>query len=67
MVRDALRTLLARNECKNGIVFANRKTTVALRKIPEEARFSVALCGDMDQSARLKMLRCNNEATYPTA
>ena len=53
---------------KNGIVFANRKTTVALlEKSLKRHGFSAgALHGDMDQSARLKMLAAfrNNEVTY---
>ena len=67
--RDALRMLLrTQTEVKNGIVFANRKTTVALlEKSLRKHGFSVgALHGDMDQSARLKMLAAfrNNEVTY---
>jgi superfamily II DNA/RNA helicase len=67
--RDALRMLLrSQTNVKNGIVFANRKTTVALlEKSLRKHGFSVgALHGDMDQSARLKMLAAfrNNEVTY---
>jgi superfamily II DNA/RNA helicase len=67
--RDALRNLLrTQTNVKNGIVFANRKTTVALlEKSLRKHGFSVgALHGDMDQSARLKMLAAfrNNEVTY---
>jgi superfamily II DNA/RNA helicase len=67
--RDALRILLrTQTNVKNGIVFANRKTTVALlEKSLRKHGFSVgALHGDMDQSARLKMLAAfrNNEVTY---
>ena len=67
--RDALRTLLrTQTNVKNGIVFANRKTTVALlEKSLKRHGFSAgALHGDMDQSARLKMLAAfrNNEVTY---
>ena len=67
--RDALRILLrTQTNVKNGIVFANRKTTVALlEKSLKRHGFSVgALHGDMDQSARLKMLAAfrNNEVTY---
>ena len=67
--RDALRMLLrTQTEVKNGTVFANRKTTVALlEKSLRKHGFSVgALHGDMDQSARLKMLAAfrNNEVTY---
>lgn len=67
--RDSLRILLrTQTNVKNGIVFANRKTTVALlEKSLRKHGFSVgALHGDMDQSARLKMLAAfrNNEVTY---
>jgi len=67
--RDALRMLLrTQTKVKNGIVFANRKTTVALlEKSLRKHGFSAgALHGDMDQSARLKMLAAfrNNEVTY---
>jgi superfamily II DNA/RNA helicase len=67
--RDALRMLLrTQTNVKNGIVFANRKTTVALlEKSLKRHGFSAgALHGDMDQSARLKMLAAfrNNEVTY---
>ena len=67
--RDALRALLrTQTKVKNGIVFANRKTTVALlEKSLRKHGFSAgALHGDMDQSARLKMLAAfrNNEVTY---
>ena len=67
--RDALRILLrTQSNVKNGIVFANRKTTVALlEKSLKRHGFSAgALHGDMDQSARLKMLAAfrNNEVTY---
>ena len=67
--RDALRVLLrTQTKVKNGIVFANRKTTVALlEKSLRKHGFSAgALHGDMDQSARLKMLAAfrNNEVTY---
>ncbi len=58
--RDALRTLLRTQEStiKNAIVFANRKTTVALlEKSLKRHGFNVgALHGDMDQSSRMKML-----------
>ena len=67
--RDALARLLrTQNNIKNGIVFANRKTTVALlEKSLRKHGFSAgALHGDMDQSARTKMLAAfrNNEVTY---
>ncbi len=67
--RDALRVLLrSQDNVKNGIVFANRKTTVALlEKSLQRHGFSAgALHGDMDQSARLKMLTAfrNNEVTF---
>ena len=67
--REALRQLLrTQTNVKNGIIFANRKTTVALlEKSLSVHGFSVgALHGDMDQSARLKTLAAfrNNEITY---
>jgi superfamily II DNA/RNA helicase len=67
--RDALRVLLrTQTNVKNGIIFSNRKTTVALlEKSLRKHGFSAgALHGDMDQSARLKMLAAfrNNEVTY---
>jgi superfamily II DNA/RNA helicase len=67
--REALRQLLrTQTNVKNGIIFANRKTTVALlEKSLSVHGFSVgALHGDMDQSARLKTLQAfrNNEITY---
>jgi superfamily II DNA/RNA helicase len=57
--REALRQLLrSQGEIKNAIIFANRKTTVAmLEKSLRTHGFNAgALHGDMDQSARLKML-----------
>ncbi len=67
--REALRQLLkSQANVKNGIIFANRKTTVALlEKSLAVHGFSVgALHGDMDQSARLKTLSAfrANEITY---
>jgi superfamily II DNA/RNA helicase len=67
--RDALRRLLrTQDNVKNGIVFANRKTTVALleKSLRTHGFNAGALHGDMDQSARLKMLAAfrNNEITY---
>ena len=67
--REALRQLLrTQTNVRNGIIFANRKTTVALlEKSLAVHGFSVgALHGDMDQSARLKTLQAfrNNEITY---
>jgi superfamily II DNA/RNA helicase len=67
--RDVLRTLLrTQDNIKNGIVFANRKTTVALleKSLKRHGFNAGALHGDMDQSARLKMLTAfrNNEVTY---
>ncbi len=67
--RDALRILLrTQTNVKNGIIFSNRKTTVALlEKSLRKHGFSAgALHGDMDQSARIKMLAAfrNNEVTY---
>jgi superfamily II DNA/RNA helicase len=67
--RDALRNLLrTQTNVKNGIVFANRKTTVALleKSLTKHGFNAGALHGDMDQSARLKMLTAfrNNEVTF---
>jgi len=67
--RDTLRQLLrTQTNVKNGIIFANRKTTVALlEKSLKVHGFNVgALHGDMDQSARMKTLQGfrNNEITY---
>ena len=67
--RDVLRTLLrSQTNVKNGIVFANRKTTVALleKSLTRHGFSAGALHGDMDQSARLKMLSAfrNNEVTF---
>jgi superfamily II DNA/RNA helicase len=67
--RETLRQLLrTQTNVKNGIIFANRKTTVALlEKSLAVHGFSVgALHGDMDQSARLKTLAAfrANEITY---
>ena len=69
MKRDALRQLLrTQTNVKNAIVFANRKTTVALleKSLKTHGFNAGALHGDMDQSARLKMLTAfrNNEVTY---
>jgi superfamily II DNA/RNA helicase len=66
--RDALRNLLrTQTNIKNGIVFANRKTTVALleKSLTRHGFSAGALHGDMDQSARLKMLNAfrANEVT----
>ncbi len=57
--RDALRRLIrTQGNINNAIIFANRKTTVAmLEKSLQRHGFNAgALHGDMDQSARLKML-----------
>jgi len=67
--REALRALLrTQTNVKNGIIFANRKTTVALlEKSLKIHGFNVgALHGDMDQSARLRTLSAfrANEITY---
>jgi superfamily II DNA/RNA helicase len=67
--RDALRALLrSQTNIQNGIVFANRKTTVALleKSLKSHGFNAGALHGDMDQSARIKMLAAfrNNEVTY---
>jgi superfamily II DNA/RNA helicase len=69
MKREALRHLLrTQTNVKNAIVFANRKTTVALleKSLKTHGFNAGALHGDMDQSARLKMLTAfrNNEVTY---
>jgi superfamily II DNA/RNA helicase len=66
--RDSLRNLLrTQTNIKNGIVFANRKTTVALleKSLTRHGFSAGALHGDMDQSARLKMLNAfrANEVT----
>lgn len=67
--RDVLRKLLrSQDNVKNGIVFANRKTTVALleKSLLRHGFSAGALHGDMDQQARLKMLNAfrNNEVTF---
>ena len=67
--REALRALLrSQTEVKNGIVFANRKTTVALieTSLKRHGFSAAALHGDMDQSARLKTLAAfrANEVTF---
>jgi superfamily II DNA/RNA helicase len=57
--RDALRKLIrTQDNIKNAIIFANRKTTVALleKSLQQHGFNAGALHGDMDQSARLKML-----------
>jgi superfamily II DNA/RNA helicase len=69
MKREALRQLLrTQTNVKNGIIFANRKTTVALlEKSLRTHGFSAgALHGDMDQSARMKTLAAfrANELTF---
>ena len=68
--RDELRELMRghADEVKNAIIFANRKTTVAvLEKSLQKHGFSCgALHGDMDQRSRLKTLDAfrNNDITY---
>ncbi len=67
--RETLRQLLrTQTNVKNGIIFANRKTTVALleKSLKVHGFNAGALHGDMDQSARLKTLTAfrNNEITY---
>jgi superfamily II DNA/RNA helicase len=67
--RDALRNLLrTQDTVKNAIIFSNRKTTVALleKSLKKHGFNAGALHGDMDQSARLKMLNAfrANEVTY---
>ena len=69
MKRETLRQLLrTQTNVKNGIIFANRKTTVALleKSLKVHGFNAGALHGDMDQSARLKTLTAfrNNEITY---
>jgi superfamily II DNA/RNA helicase len=57
--RDALRKLIrTQSTINNAIIFANRKTTVALleKSLQRHGFNAGALHGDMDQSARLKML-----------
>ena len=60
--------LRTQGHVKNGIIFANRKTTVALleKSLRTHGFNAGALHGDMDQSARMKMLAGfrNNEITY---
>jgi superfamily II DNA/RNA helicase len=72
MKRDALRQLLrSQTNVKNGIIFANRKTTVAvIEKSMQKHGFSVgALHGDMDQSSRMACLAAfrANEITFLVA
>ena len=57
--REALRQLLrSQDNVQNAIIFANRKTTVALleKSLQRHGFNAGALHGDMDQSARLKTL-----------
>ncbi|HEY5363146.1 MAG TPA: DEAD/DEAH box helicase [Aestuariivirga sp.] len=57
--RDTLRALIrTQDNIKNAIVFANRKTTVALldKSLRQHGFNAGALHGDMDQSARMKTL-----------
>jgi superfamily II DNA/RNA helicase len=57
--RDALRKLIrSQSNVNNAIIFANRKTTVALleKSLVRHGFNAGALHGDMDQSSRLKML-----------
>jgi superfamily II DNA/RNA helicase len=57
--RDALRRLIrTQSNVNNAIIFANRKTTVALleKSLVRHGFNAGALHGDMDQSSRLKML-----------
>ena len=62
------RVMSRRSQGFSAIVFANRKTTVALleKSLKTHGFNAGALHGDMDQSARLKMLTAfrNNEVTY---
>jgi superfamily II DNA/RNA helicase len=57
--REALRKLLrSQDNIQNAIIFANRKTTVALleKSLRKHGFNAAALHGDMDQSARLRTL-----------
>jgi superfamily II DNA/RNA helicase len=59
MKRETLRQLIrSQGNIKNAIIFANRKTTVALleKSLQRHGFNAGALHGDMDQSARLKTL-----------
>jgi superfamily II DNA/RNA helicase len=67
--REALRQLLrSQANVKNAIVFANRKTTVALleKSLRRHGFNASALHGDMDQQARLRTLAAfrTGEITY---
>jgi superfamily II DNA/RNA helicase len=67
--RDALRQLLREyDNIKNAIVFANRKTTVAVLEssLKKHGFNASALHGDMDQFSRLKTLDAfrNGQITY---
>ena len=67
--RDALRKLIrSQDNVNNAIIFANRKTTVALleKSLQRHGFNAGALHGDMDQSARLKMLTAfrSQEVTF---
>jgi superfamily II DNA/RNA helicase len=67
--RDALRSLLREyDNIKNAIVFANRKTTVAVLELSlkKHGFNAAALHGDMDQFSRLKTLDAfrNGQITY---
>jgi superfamily II DNA/RNA helicase len=70
--RDVLRALLkSQTNVKNAIIFANRKTTVAVLEtsLRRHGFNASALHGDMDQSNRLKTLAAfrANEITYLVA
>jgi superfamily II DNA/RNA helicase len=57
--REALRAILrSQDNINNAIIFANRKTTVALleKSLQRHGFNAAALHGDMDQSARLRTL-----------
>src|SRR4029453_5946267 len=67
--REALRRLLrSQTNVKNAIVFANRKTTVALLEtsLKRHGFNAAALHGEMDQRARIRTLEAfrANEITY---
>ena len=67
--RETLRAVLrTQTNVQNAIIFANRKTTVALleKSLKRHGFNAGALHGDMDQSARMKTLAAfrSNELTY---
>ncbi len=56
--RLALRTLVARDEVKNGIIFCNRKTEVDIvaKSLRKHGFDASPIHGDLDQSTRMKTL-----------